>query len=50
MNEKREEHRERELVKALQKGEESGCIEGFNPKKNLDGMHRRYLKSLGQDK
>lgn len=40
MNEKREEHREGELVKALQRGEESECIEGFNPKKNLDGMHR----------
>lgn len=38
-----EEKKERELIKALQKGEESGCVDDFDPKANLKALHSKYL-------
>ncbi|WP_028871681.1 type II toxin-antitoxin system ParD family antitoxin [Psychroserpens burtonensis] len=34
-----EEKKERELIKALEVGEESGFVEDFNPKENLAKLH-----------
>ena len=39
----REEKKERELIQALQKGEESGFVEDFDPKEHLEELHRRHL-------
>jgi len=39
----REEKKERELIKALEIGEESGFVENFDPKQTLDELHRQYL-------
>jgi len=39
----REEQRERELIKALEIGEQSGFVEDFDPKENLKELHRRHL-------
>lgn len=38
-----EEKKERELVKALEKGEQSGFVENFDPKQNLAQLHRKNL-------
>jgi antitoxin ParD1/3/4 len=38
-----EEKKERELIKALEKGEKSGFIENFDPKQNLAELHRKHL-------
>ena len=38
-----EEKKERELIKALEIGEESGFVEDFNPKKNLSELHREHV-------
>lgn len=38
-----EEKKERELIKALEIGEESGFVENFDPKQNLTELHRQYL-------
>jgi antitoxin ParD1/3/4 len=39
----REEKTERELIKALEVGEESGFVEDFNPKNHLRDLHRHNL-------
>jgi len=39
----REENKERELIKALKIGEQSGFIENFDSKKNLVELHRQHL-------
>ena len=39
----REEKKERELIKALEIGEQSGFIENFDPKHNLTELHRRHV-------
>ncbi|NCP52394.1 MAG: type II toxin-antitoxin system ParD family antitoxin [Flavobacteriales bacterium] len=39
----REEMKERELIKALEVGEKSGFIENFDPKQNLNDLHRKHL-------
>lgn len=39
----REEKKERELIKALELGEESGFIEDFDAEKNLSELHRKHL-------
>lgn len=39
----REEKKERELIKALEIGEQSGFVENFDPKKNLKELHRQHL-------
>jgi len=39
----REEKKERELIKALEIGEQSGFVENFNPKQHLEELHRNYL-------
>ena len=38
-----EEKKERELIQALQIGEDSGFIENFDPQEHLEELHRRYL-------
>ena len=38
-----EEKKERELIKALKLGEQSGFVDNFNPKQNLTELHRQYL-------
>jgi len=38
-----EEKKERELIKALKLGEQSGFVENFNPKQNLAELHRQHL-------
>lgn len=38
-----EEKKERELIKALEIGEQSGFIEDFDPKLNLNQLHRQNL-------
>lgn len=38
-----EEKKERELIKSLEMGEQSGFVENFDPKQNLNEFHRRYL-------
>jgi antitoxin ParD1/3/4 len=39
----REEKKERELIKALEVGEQSELIENFDPKQNLKELHRQHL-------
>lgn len=39
----REEKKERELIKALEIGEQSGFVENFDPKKNLTELHHKHL-------
>ena len=39
----REEKKERELIKALEIGEQSGFVENFDPKQNLTDLHRQHL-------
>ncbi|MFA5667655.1 MAG: type II toxin-antitoxin system ParD family antitoxin [Balneolaceae bacterium] len=38
----REERKERELINALKVGEESGFVENFDAKKNLQELHRKH--------
>lgn len=38
-----EEKKERELIKALEIGEQSGLVEDFDPKQNLGELHRKHL-------
>jgi antitoxin ParD1/3/4 len=38
-----EEKKERALIKALEIGEQSGFIENFDPKRNLNELHRQNL-------
>lgn len=38
-----EEIKERELIKALEIGENSGFVENFNPKEHLKELHRKHL-------
>jgi antitoxin ParD1/3/4 len=38
-----EEKKERELLKALEVGEQSGFVENFDSKANLEDLHRKYL-------
>ena len=38
-----EENKERELIKALEVGEQSGFVENFDPKRNLAELHRKHL-------
>ncbi|MBB4119624.1 antitoxin ParD1/3/4 [Mesonia hippocampi] len=39
----REEKKEKELIKALEIGEQSGFVENFDSKQNLKELHRQYL-------
>ncbi len=39
----REEKKEKELIKALEIGEQSGFIENFDSKQNLKNLHSKYL-------
>lgn len=39
----REEKKERELIKALKIGENSGMVENFNPTEHLKELHRKNL-------
>lgn len=39
----REEKKERELIKALEIGEQGSFVENFDPKQNLEELHRQYL-------
>lgn len=39
----REETHEKELIKALEIGEQSGFVEDFDPKQNLADLHRQHL-------
>ena len=39
----REEKKERELIKALEIGEQSGFDENFDPKEHLRELHRQHL-------
>ena len=38
-----EEKKERELIKDLKVGEQSGFVENFDPKQNLNDLHRQHL-------
>ncbi len=38
-----EEKKERELIKALEIGEQSGFSDNFNPKHNLSELHGKHL-------
>jgi antitoxin ParD1/3/4 len=38
-----EEKKERELIKALEIGENSGFVENFDPKEHLKDLHRKHL-------
>lgn len=38
-----EERKERELIKALEIGENSGFVENFNPKEHLKKLHHKHL-------
>ena len=38
-----EEKKKRELIKALELGEQSGFVENFDPKQNLANLHRKHL-------
>ena len=38
-----EEKKERELIKALEVGEQSGFVDDFDPKQNLTELHRQHL-------
>jgi antitoxin ParD1/3/4 len=39
----REEKKERELIKALEIGEQSGFVEKFDSEQNLKELHRQHL-------
>ena len=39
----REEKKEKELIKALVKGEQSGFIDDFDPNENLRQLHQNHL-------
>lgn len=39
----REEKKERQLIKALEMGEQSGFVENFDPKEHLKALHRQNL-------
>ncbi len=39
----REENKEKELIKALQIGEQSGFVENFDPVEHLKELHRKNL-------
>ncbi len=39
----REEKKERQLIKSLEVGEQSGFVENFDPKENLTELHRQHL-------
>lgn len=39
----REEKKERELIKALEVGEQSGFVDNFDSKQNLTELHRQHL-------
>ena len=39
----REEIKERELIKALESGEQSGFVADFDSKKHLEELHRQHL-------
>lgn len=39
----REEKKERELITALEIGERSGFVDNFDPKQNLEELHRQHL-------
>lgn len=39
----REEKKERELIKALEIGEQSGFVEDFDPEEHLKDLHRRQV-------
>lgn len=39
----REEIKEKELIKALEVGENSGFVENFDPKQQKKELHRKYL-------
>lgn len=39
----REEKKERELIKALEFGEQSGFVDDFDPEQNLTNLHRKHL-------
>ena len=38
-----EEKKEKELIRALEVGEESGFVENFDPKEHLKALHRQHL-------
>jgi len=38
-----EEKKERELIKALEIGEQGGFVENFDPKQHLKELHRKHL-------
>lgn len=38
-----EEKKEKELIKALEIGEQSGFVENFDPKQNLAELHSKHL-------
>tara|TARA_B110000967_G_scaffold190514_1_gene215295 strand:- start:1082 stop:1324 length:243 start_codon:yes stop_codon:yes gene_type:complete len=38
-----EDKKERELIKALEIGEQSGFVEDFDPNQNLTELHRQHL-------
>ncbi|MEM9417000.1 MAG: type II toxin-antitoxin system ParD family antitoxin [Bacteroidota bacterium] len=38
-----EEKKERELIKALEGGEQSGFVEDFTPQQHLEALHRQHL-------
>lgn len=38
----REENREKALLRALKDGEDSGMVDGFNPKEHLEELQRRH--------
>lgn len=39
----REELKERELIKALEVGEQSGFVDDFDSEKRLEALHKKYL-------
>ena len=38
-----ESEKERQLLKALKEGEESGLVEGFDPEEHLKSLHKKHL-------
>ena len=38
-----EELKERELIKALEAGEQSGFVDDFDSEKSLEALHKKYL-------
>ena len=38
-----EERKERELIKTLEVGEQSGFVDNFDPKQNMIELHRQHL-------